>query len=135
MSKRSFTDQELQLLRENPYTYRVTPNTLSFTKVFKEHFYEEYLAGKLPREILEDCGYPAEILGKQRIWGISHCIKKEYETHGRFHEGILSKDSTANDAEPMSAEESIRHLQHEVEYLKQEMEFLKKISSIRNTRK
>lgn len=134
MSKRPFTEQEMRLLRENLYTYRVTPNTLSFTRTFKEIFHEEYLAGKLPRQILEDCGYPAEILGKKRIWGISHYIKKEYETYGEFHEGALPKGSSGG-AEPMSAEESIRHLQHEVEYLRQEMEFLKKISSIRSTRK
>lgn len=135
MSKKIFTEQELKTLRENKYTYNVTPNTISFTREFKTIFYEEYLRGEVPRLILEKYGYPAEILGKQRIWGIAQCIKKEYDKHGEFHEGALPQSAPSDNTEQMTPGESIRHLRHEVDYLKQEMEFLKKISSIRNTRK
>ena len=79
MSKVKFTEEQQQELRNNKYTARVTANSLSFTKEFKELFYNEYLTGVLPREILRRYGYPVEILGKRRIWGIAHCIKKEYE--------------------------------------------------------
>ena len=40
--------------------------------------------GSIPRDILREHGYPTEWLGKRRIWGIAHCIKKEYETFGNF---------------------------------------------------
>lgn len=126
MSKKIFTESDLKILRENKYTYKVTPNTISFTKEFKTIFYEEYLGGNIPRLILEKYGYPAEMLGKQRIWGIAHCIKNEYEKHGEFHEGSLPRPAFSGSAEHMTPEESLRHLQHEVNYLKQEMEFLKK---------
>lgn len=43
MSKKIFTESDLKILRENKYTYKVTPNTISFTKEFKTIFYEEYL--------------------------------------------------------------------------------------------
>lgn len=77
MSKVKFTEEQQQELRNNKYTAKVTANSLSFTKEFKELFHNEYLTGVLPREILRRYGYPVEILGKQRIWGIAHCIKKE----------------------------------------------------------
>ena len=69
MSKKVFTNEEVELLRNNPYTYAVTPHILSFTKEFKELFWKEYQAGEIPRQILEKHGYPADVLGKERIWG------------------------------------------------------------------
>ncbi len=70
MSKAKFTSEQQQLLRNNPYTVRVTEDVLNLSKEFKELFYKEYLAGALPRDILEKYGYPPAVLGKQRIWGL-----------------------------------------------------------------
>ena len=84
MSKVKFTEEQQKELRNNKYTARVTANSLSFTKEFKELFYQEYQMGSIPRDILREHGYPTEWLGKRRIWGIAHCIKKEYETFGDF---------------------------------------------------
>lgn len=133
MSKVKFTPEQQEILRNNPYTVRVTPNTLSLSKEFKELFYQEYLTGAVPREILQKYDYPAEVLGKQRIWGIAHCIKKEYKRNGFFID--VSSNNSGNASAPHTPEEKIRHLEHQVSYLTQEVEFLKKISSIRNTRK
>lgn len=69
MSKKVFTPEEVEMLRDNKYTFAVTPHILSFTKEFKELFWEEYQSGAIPRQILEQYGYPADILGKERIWG------------------------------------------------------------------
>ncbi|MGN0399708.1 MAG: HTH domain-containing protein [Blautia sp.] len=57
MSKVKFTEEQQQELRNNKYTAKVTANSLSFTKEFKELFYNEYLTGVLPREILRRYGY------------------------------------------------------------------------------
>lgn len=134
MSKVKFTEEQQQELQNNKYTARVTANSLSFTKEFKELFYNEYLTGVLPREILRRYGYPVEILGKQRIWGIAHCIKKEYESNGGFRDVRSPRPAPAR-SEELTPEQQIRQLQHKLDYLTQEVEFLKKISSIRNIRK
>lgn len=131
MSKAKFTPEQQQLLRNNPYTIRVTENVLNLSKEFKELFYKEYLAGVLPRDILQKYGYPVDVLGKQRIWGISHSIHRQFEKTGEFRD-------VRNPGSPLkedSAEDKIRQLEHQVNYLTQEVEFLKKISSIRSTRK
>ena len=122
------------MLRNNPYTYAVTPHILSFTKAFKNLFWDEYQTGAIPRQILEQCGYPADVLGKQRIWGIAHTIKKQYYSEEGLREGSLQRKKPSGD-NPVTTEEAVAKLQHEVEYLRQEIEFLKKISSIRSTRK
>ena len=40
MSKAKFTSEQQQLLRNNPYTVRVTENVLYLSKEFKELFYK-----------------------------------------------------------------------------------------------
>ena len=134
MSKVKFTEEQQQELRNNKYTARVTANSLSFTKEFKELFHNEYLTGVLPREILRRYGYPVEILGKQRIWGIAHCIKKEYESNGSFRDVRSPRPAPAR-SEELTPEQQIKQLQQKLDYLTQEVEFLKKVSSIRNIRK
>lgn len=132
MSKKVFTNEEVEMLRGNQYTYAVTSHTLSFTKMFKELFWEEYQAGAIPRQILEKYGYPAEVLGKERIWGIAHTIKKQYYSTEGLREGSLKREPVTCGG---TTEEAVRQLQGEVQYLRQEIEFLKKISSTRTTRK
>lgn len=131
MSKVKFTPEQQQMLRENPYTIHVTADVLSLSKEFKEIFYKEYLSGALPRDIMQKYGYPADVLGKRRIWGISHCIRKQFEESGEFHD-VRTPAIVKTGITP---DEKIRQLEHQVSYLTQEVEFLKKISSIRSTRK
>lgn len=122
MSKVKFTNEQQEQLRRIPYTVNVTANTLSLSKEFKEIFYKEYLSGTLPRDILQKYGYQPEVLGKQRIWGISHCIRRQFEENGEFrdvHMPATGKVAT-------SPEDKIRQLEHQVGYLTQEVEFLKK---------
>lgn len=131
MSKTKFTIEQQLLLRNNPYTVRVTEDVLNLSKEFKEIFYREYLNGAVPRDILEKYGYPADIHGKQRIWGISHMIRKQFEKTGNFRDVRNPGSHIAAE----SPEGKIRQLEHQVDYLTQEVEFLKKIFSIRSTRK
>jgi len=134
MSKKVFTNEEVEMLRSNPYTYAVTPHILSFTKEFKELFWKEYQGGEIPRQILEKHGYPADALVQERILGIAHTIKGQYYSEEGLREGSLKRNPSAG-TPCATTEETVRQLQNEVQYLRQEMEFLKKISSIRTTRK
>lgn len=70
--------EEIEMLRNNPYTYSVTPSLLYFTKEFKELFWQEYQKEEVSCQILSKYGYPADVLGKKRIWGIAHNIKDQY---------------------------------------------------------
>ena len=141
MSRKLFTEEQQQLLRQNPYIYSVTETRITLTKEFKELFMTAYKAGESPRKILEDYGFDISIIGERRIWSISQHIRTEYKKYGEFHEGYgprgeaASPDAPTDAAKPLSETDEIKQLRHEVDYLKQEMEFLKKISSIRTTRK
>ena len=139
MSRNSFTDDQMLMLRQNPFTHRVTKYQLTFTKAFKEIFYSEYQAGELPRKILADHGYDPVVLGERRVWGIYGHLREQYEKYGGFRENNARptaepSPSPAPDM-PVSEKDELKQLRHEIDYLKQEVEFLKKISSVRTTRK
>lgn len=139
MSRKPFTNEQILMLRQNPYTYSVTQFQLNLTKEFKEIFYAQYQAGELPRKILEDHGFDPAVLGERRVWGISGHIRKQYKKYGCFHEGSHTHGKRQSQEQPgdipVSEKEELKQLRHEIDYLKQEVEFLKKISAVRITGK
>lgn len=125
MNIKKFTEEEIEILKSNKYTYRVTKNTIRFTKEFKEIFYKKLLKGNISEEIVESLGYDLKILGDKRPRGIALHIKEEYETYNGFHDGKLnSKNIEGND---LTEKAEIMKLQAKVRYLEQQVEFLKKI--------
>ncbi len=133
MSKKTFTQEEEEMLRSNKFTYSVSTYTLSFTEEFKAMFWKEYQEGNSAQSILEKYGYPADVLGKIRIWGITQHIKKQYYSDKGIHEGYIRNKKSSLNYSAQTTEEKVDKLQCEVEYLRQEIDFLKKISSIKNT--
>ena len=131
MSRKQFTEEQINILRQNPYVYSVTGVRLTLTKEFKEIFMTAYQAGEFG-DLLTD-------LGERRVWSISQHIREEFKKYGEFHEGYGPRSSrsapTSDPNQSLSEKDELKQLRHEVDYLKQEMEFLKKISSIRTTRK
>ena len=63
MTNRRFTEEEKRILRENPYTYRVTDFMILFTLEFKEVFWKRYQAGLSPVAIMIEMGYDPSMLG------------------------------------------------------------------------
>ncbi len=137
MSRKLFTEEQQQLLRQNPHVYSVTGTRLQLTKEFKEVFLSLYNEGKSPREILVSHGFDIDVIGERRIWSISQHIRSEYQKYGELREGYgpRNTDHSSPPEQPATEKEELKQLRHEVDYLRQEVEFLKKISSIRNTRK
>ena len=131
MSRKIFTEEQQQLLRQNPYIYSVTDTRINLTKEFKEIFLKEYKSGISPRKILEDHGFDIDTIGERRVWSISNYIRIEFKKYCNFHEGFRSRavptsDTFSNsDSKSSSDADKIKQLQQEVDYLKQEMEFLK----------
>ena len=64
MSVKQFTDEEQQILLQNPFTKSVSASNLYTTKEFKEAFLKLYLNGdKSPTQIVTELGYDSKILG------------------------------------------------------------------------
>ena len=134
MSRKIFTEEQIAVLRQNPYVYSVSRSTIVLRKSFKELFYTEYMEGAYPKDIFKKYGFDTAVLGRKRIDGTLQHIKEEYAKYGCFYEGRRPANRTGSAAKT-KPEDEIKSLRHEVEYLRQEVEYLKKISAIRNTKR
>ena len=134
MSKRKkFTPTEVEELRANPYTEKVTERQISFTLAFKEAFWHLSVEGCTGNMALRKLGYDPEILGFERV----HNITKRIRSAARTPEGIrgakksrmrISREQFSQaELEKMSRRESEQRLQNEIVYLQQQMAFLKKL--------
>lgn len=136
--KSTFTKKEQQILRENPYTLRVTKYIIQYTPEFKTKFWARYQLGVWPSTIFRELGYDTKILGPKRIEGAAVAIKKQAALDGEFVEtSVKEKKRKAEpvDYTEMPPEKAIQKMQIEIEYLRQEMEFLKKIMQAENSPK
>ena len=131
--RKKFTPAEVEELRANPYTEKVTERQISFTLAFKEAFWRLSVEGCTGNMALRKLGYDPEILGFERV----HNITKRIRSAARTPEGIrgakksrmrISKEQFSQaELERMSRRESERRLQNEIVYLQQQMAFLKKL--------
>lgn len=128
MSSRSFTQEEMEILRSNRYTYSVSPNTISFTIEFKKEFWKRYQAGEHPRHIVEALGYDCQLLGETRVSGLLSMIRKQ-AGEGNFREGQHNSYAVSShpDYSKIPDDQKLYFMEHEIYYLRNEIEFLKKI--------
>ena len=132
---KSFTQEQIEQLRSNPYTYKVTNSKIFFTAEFKKVFHQKRQEGLTLRQTITVLGYDPDILGETRIDGISHLINKSIREGKEFYDGIKPRTSILDEECPEVTRENFLKMQHELQYMRQEIEFLKKISSLRDSRK
>ena len=130
--KKPFTPEEQSILADNPYTYKVTTTTISFTVEFKKLFYERRSKGMAIRDIFISLGYDPDILGQSRMEGVSYLINRAMRKEGHLWEGTRPSRSIFDEESPEPTEENFRRMFHELQYMKQEMDFIKKIISATN---
>ena len=131
--KKRFSPAEVEKLRANPYTERVTAEQISFTLAFKEEFWRLSVEGCTGNMAFRRLGYDPEVLGFERV----HNITKRIRRAARTPEGLqgkatsrmrISKENFSRaELEKMSRRESEHRLQNEIVHLQQQMAFLKKL--------
>jgi transposase-like protein len=127
MATKTFTDEEIIELSNNPYVQKVSPTTITYTQEFREFFVSEYQKGIAPNEILRRAGFNRKILGKERCDSISRNLRKR----ATREDGLADKRKLGGGRQrfrELSPEEEIQRLRQKVKYLEQENMFLKKIN-------
>lgn len=94
MSKITFTSREIKLLQKNPNVQRVSERSITYTDAFKNRFIDEYMTGKLPRQIFMEGGFDVDLIGMKRIEQSAYRWKKAYETNGLL--GLTDSRKTAS---------------------------------------
>ena len=82
MSKIIFSPQEIHILQKNPNVKRVSERAITYTDAFKNPFIDEYLIGKLPRQILIKNSFDVDVIGINRIEQSAYRWKKASENNG-----------------------------------------------------
>jgi putative transposase len=128
MSKITFTAKEIKTLQKNPNVQRVSERSITYTDAFKNKFMDEYLAGKLPRQIFEENGFDVDVIGIKRFEQSAHRWKKAYEKNGLI--GLTDSRKTGS-GRPLKREltpsEVIERQEARIQLLEGQVELLKKL--------
>ncbi|WBW94753.1 IS3 family transposase [Oceanirhabdus sp. W0125-5] len=128
MSKKIFTEEQIETLAQNKYVKNVTNKAITYTDEFKKIFIAENQNGKFPREIFEECGFDVDIIGIERVRSSGKRWRAAYR-----HNGVCGLADTRrnNSGKPttkeLSLEEKYARLQAQNNLLKAENELLKKL--------
>lgn len=126
-----FTEEQIEILRQNAYIQSVSSKMVRYTPEFKEAFWKMYVEENLhSREILRRLGIDPNILGQGRIRSLAKNIAGAIEQYEGIEGFRANKHKRRNKRQVLPATEmEIGRLRSEIEYLRQECEFLKKIIS------
>lgn len=134
-AKKLFAPEEMEELRKNKYTSRVTANSISYTNAFKKAFWELSVKGYTGTAAFRALGYDPDMLGFERVHNTTKRIRRAAQapegleekpafrmriSKGHFKEAELGR---------MSHKEAAKRMQKEIVYLQQQVEFLKKSCS------
>ena len=137
--KNPFTQEQIQILSQNPYTHAVSPHRIAFTIEFKNFFVEQVnIPGMTTKKIFLKAGYDLDLFSQGALDGIRRTILNEASSPEGFKPGRglshaeKAAQFAAKDLSRQNTDVSIKELQDRIVHLEQQIEFLKKISHIRN---
>ena len=135
--KPTYTEEQIHILEQNPYTHKVTPHMITFTLEFKEFFMSQVnIPGMTAPKILRAAGYDTNIFTRDMITSLRRNILNEASSPEGLKppRGLSQAEKTAayakKDLDSQRTSTSIKELQNRVVHLEQQIEFLKKISNI-----
>lgn len=131
MSKKVFTDDEIDILSKNKYVKKVSSKGITYTDEFKRLFIVENQNGKIPRHIFEECGFNIDILGMHRVHSSAKRWRSAFRRNGVSELQDARKFNTGRPTEKdLSIEEKYEKLQAKVKLLQAENELLKKLEML-----
>lgn len=128
MANKKFTEEEMKHLHASKYVIDVSPSIVHFSAEFKKKFWEAFLEGYKPRDIVTQLGIAPDILGETRVSGLKGMIRNEVKAGKGFRD--LETYNQHIDAY-ITPEGKIKYLEQQLAYKEQELEFLKKIVSLK----
>lgn len=128
MSKITFDEKTIELLRANPYIAKVSEKSITYSDEFKRLFIEEYLKGKTPKVIFTEFGFDIEILGVKRYEQAAARWIRSYRKDGIIGLRDTRQDNCGRPTEkPLSKDAIIQKQQAKIDLLEEQLELLKKL--------
>ena len=130
MSKITFSTKEIKALQMNPNVHRVSERSITYTDDFKNRFIDEYLAGKLPRQIFAENGFDVDVIGTKRIEQSACRWKRAYGKNGLIGLTDMRKTSSGRPLKrELTPSEVIERQKARIELLEGQVELLKKLET------
>lgn len=133
MSKRIFSSEEQQWLRENQNVKRCSDRSITYTTAFKEQAVQQYEGGLTSTEIFKRAGFDIDLIGRKQPKGCLRRWRATYKekgiaglTEARGKNSIGTKKKQAN-----TETDRLKWLEAEVKYLKAENAFLARLRAKR----
>lgn len=86
MAKKKFTEEEMNHLRASNYVLDISPTIVHFSAQFKKEFWDAFITGRKPRDIVMNLGIDPDILGDTRISGLKGMIRNEVKAGNGFRD-------------------------------------------------
>ena len=131
MSKKLFTNEDIEILSKNKYVKKVSEKGITYKDEFKRVFIYENEKGKLPRDIFSECGFDIDMIGIQRIHSSGKRWRSAFRRNGVSQLQDTRKYNTGRPTEKeLSLEEKYKKLQFKIKLLEAENELLKKLEML-----
>lgn len=131
MSKKQFTEQEIEILKENQYVKRVGPKGITYTDEMKHFAIVEWEKGVNSTQIFRNAGFNPKIIGDYRIKSAMRRWRKAYKKSGVMGLQDTRKKKSGRPLErELSLEEENERLRAKNKFLEVQLEFQKKLDMI-----
>ena len=131
MSKKLFSNKDIELLSKNKYVKRVSEKGITYTDEFKRLFISENEKGKFPRDIFVECGFDIDVIGLKRIQSAGSRWRSAFRRNGIEQLQDTRKFNTGRSTEKdLSLEKKYEKLQAKLKLLQAENELLKKLEML-----
>ena len=131
MSKKLFTEQEIEILRENKYVKRVGAKGITYTDELKQFAISKSKEGFFSTEIFELAGFDLAIIGRTRAQKALDRWKRAYKESGVMGLQDTRKGSSGRPLErELSLEEQLERERAKNKFLEVQLEFQKKLDMI-----
>ncbi|MCA0969691.1 IS3 family transposase [Halobacillus litoralis] len=131
MSKKLFSESDIQALQANPSVKTVSTKAITYTDEFKRAFIAEYEKGNTPVEIFQKYGFDVDMIGRRRVRSSGKRWRAAYTKKGISGLEDTRKHNTGRPSEKeISAEEKIKRLEGKIKVIEAEKELLKKLEMI-----
>ena len=120
--KNELTDEQKQILLQNPNVAEITGCIIKYTNDFKEKALSQNRQGLTPRQIFIDAGFDLKIIGKNAP---QICLG-----NWNHREKVINKNATKYLAKQTKKNAALKAIIEENKYLRAENEFLKKLQAL-----
>jgi len=126
MSKKTFTDAQVEKLSKNKWIKNITNKGITYTNEFKYKLVKECENyKKFPQDVFRECGIEPEIVGIKRIESSAHRWRKQLNSIGEISDTRTTKSGNTLKRE-LSDKEKLERAEAKIKLLEAENELLKK---------